>query len=189
MRVRPLGTPVELYLAYRHLNLPDCDDIRFHPECPFGPGIYVPAMLALVRHVVTNKPQGLHRTALNPQGHQRPHVTRRDMGGAVKLTPNEHVTIALGVAEGIETALSLQRLPEWFDSPVWSLLFANNLANLPVLPAIETLAVSVDRDEDGEAAARQVSHRWRRAGRMVFFAKSNTAGKDLNDVVRRELAS
>jgi hypothetical protein len=192
----PAATPVELHLAYRHLNLPDSDDIRFHPECPFGPGIYVPAMVALVRHVITNKPQGLHRTALNPQGHQRRDLGGNGrmslgtmMGGAVKLTLDEHVTIALGVAEGIETALSLQRLPEWFGSPVWSLLFASNLANLPVLPAIETLAVSVDRDEDGEAAAREVSHRWRRAGRMVFFAKPNAAGEDLNDVVRRELAS
>jgi hypothetical protein len=188
----PAGTPVELHLAYRHLNLPDSDDVRFHPECPFGPGIYVPAMVALVRHVVTNKPQGLHRSALNPQGHQRRdlggngRLSLGDMiGGAVKLTPDEHVTLALGVAEGIETALSLQRVPEWFGSPVWSLLFADNLANLPVLPGIETLAVSVDRDNAGETAALAVSHRWRRAGRLVFFAKPHAAGEDLNDVVRR----
>ena len=107
------------------------------------------------------------------------------IGGAVKLTPDEHVTIALGVAEGVETALSLQRLPEWLGSPVWSLLFADNLANLPVLPGIETLAVSVDRDEDGKGAAREVSHRWRRAGCQVFFAKPNANGEDINDVVRR----
>jgi hypothetical protein len=192
----PAGTPVELHFAYRHLNLPDSEDIRFHPECPFGIDdkdrrLFVPAMVALVRHVVTNKPQGIHRTALDLQGNQRrdlenSRLSLGDMiGGAVKLTPDEHVTIALGIAEGIETALSLQRVPEWFGSPVWSLLFADNLANLPVLPGIETLAVSVDRDKAGEKAALEVSHRWRRAGRMVFFAKPHAAGEDLNDVVRR----
>src|SRR5262249_47041429 len=72
----PVGTPVELHLAYRHLNLPDCEDIRFHPECPFGVDdkdqrLFVPDMVALVRHVVTNKPQGIHRTALDLQGNQR----------------------------------------------------------------------------------------------------------------------
>jgi hypothetical protein len=129
-------------------------------------------MVALVRHIITNVPQGVHRTAIDPQGNQR-----RDLGqngrlslgamidGAIKLTPDEHVTIALGVAEGIETALSLQRLPEWLGSPVWSL--ANNLANMPILPGIETLAVSVDRDKAGEDAARKVSQRWRAAGRLV----------------------
>jgi hypothetical protein len=106
----PGGTPVELHLACRHLNLPDCDDIRFHPKCPFGQGIYVPAMVALVRNVVTNKPQGLHRTALDLQGNQRRDLGGNGrmslgamMGGAVKLTPDEHVTVALGVAEAGRT--------------------------------------------------------------------------------------
>jgi hypothetical protein len=194
----PAGTPVELHLARRHLSLPDSEDIRFHPGCPFGSdsvghSIYVPAMVALVRHIITNKPQGVHRTALDLQGNQR-----RDLGkngrlslgamidGAIKLTPDEHVTIALGIAEGIETALSLQRLPEWFGSPVWSLLYADNLANLPVLPGIETLAVAVDRDKAGEDAAREVSQRWRAAGRTVFLARADVDGEDINDVMVRE---
>jgi hypothetical protein len=180
------------------VNLPDSDDIRFHPECPFGRTnkgqcIYVPALVALVRHIITNKPQGVHRTPLDLQGNQRRDLENSRLslgtmiGGAIKLTPDEHVTIALGVAEGIETALSLQRLPEWLGSPVWSLLFADNLANLPVLPGIETLVVSVDRDKAGEDAARGVSHRWRSAGRRVFFARPDNDGEDINDVViRRE---
>jgi hypothetical protein len=194
----PTGTPVELHLARRHLGLPDNQDIRFHPECQFGKNsvghcIYVPAMVALVRHIISNEPQGVHRTALDLQGNQR-----RDLGkngrlslgamidGAIKLTPDEHVTIALGVAEGLETSLSLQKLPEWFGSPVWSLLYAGNLAKLRVLPGIEALAVSVDRDKAGEDAAREVSQRWRAAGRSVFFARADRDGEDINDVVTRE---
>jgi hypothetical protein len=193
----PTGTLVELHLTHRHLGLPDTYDIRFHPSCPFGKNakgdcIYVPAMVALVRHIITNEPQGVHRTALDLQGNQRRDLGKngrlslgRMIDGAIKLTPDEHVTIALGVAEGVETALSLQQLPEWFGSPVWSLLYAGNLGNLPVLPGIETLAVAVDRDRAGEDAARKVSQHWRAAGLSVFFAKANTDGEDINDVVAR----
>ena len=70
----PRGTPVDQYLARRHLTLPPgCDCVRFHRRCPFGKddagrAIYTPAMVALVRNIVTNEPQAVHRTALDLAG-------------------------------------------------------------------------------------------------------------------------
>ncbi len=63
-------TPVAIYLARRGLHLPSQDVIRFHPRCPFGQDangstIYTSAMIALVRGIVSNDPQAIHRTALD----------------------------------------------------------------------------------------------------------------------------
>jgi putative DNA primase/helicase len=183
------GTPVETYLASRHLILPrGADVLRFHPYCPFA-GERTPAMIALVRNIESNEPQAIHRTALDLNGHKTEINGKSKMalapigGGAIKLTSDVEVTIALGVAEGIETALSLQRLPEWLGSPVWSLLNANGVQNFPVLTAVETLAIAVDHDRTGEKAARAVCERWRAAGREVFLAKPDNTDEDLNDVI------
>src|SRR5262249_49019139 len=123
----PHGTPVERYLASRHVALPAdaAEVLRYHPACPFA-GEKPPAMVALVRNIESNEPQAIHRTALHRDGRKAEINGKSKMalgaisGGAVKLTPDENVTIALAIAEGIETALSLQRLPEWSGSPVWS---------------------------------------------------------------------
>ena len=69
--VDPRGTIVEGYLRSRHLDLPGKvanEAIRFHPDCPFGTGERFPAMVCLVRNIVTNEPQAIHRTALAPDG-------------------------------------------------------------------------------------------------------------------------
>jgi putative DNA primase/helicase len=195
----PLGTPVDLYIARRHLILPsdpgDC--LRFHPHCPFGKNddgrtICTPCMVALVRNIITNKPQAIHRTALDQDGRK---VTvggydrmalGRIGGGAVKLTADENVTIAIGIGEGIESALSLQRTPEWAGSPVWSLLNDSGVANFPMLDAIETLVVAVDHDDAGEKAARAVAERWCAAARQVLLFEPVAPGDDMNDVIADE---
>jgi phage/plasmid primase-like uncharacterized protein len=196
----PTGTPVEAYLKRRGLPLPSPEVIRWHQACPFG-GRIVPAMVALVRNIVTNEPQAIHRTALNLDGSKAEIICAdgeakdRMMlgslkGGAVKLTDDAEVTTALGVGEGIETTLSLQRLPAWFGSPAWALLWAPGLASFPVLAGIESLMVAVDHDKlknrkrAGEAAAIEVTKRWQAAGREVLLAWPTVEGTDLNDVVR-----
>jgi putative DNA primase/helicase len=194
----PIETPVELYLASRGLKLPPLarDVIRFHPTCPFGRDaegrtIRTPAMIALVRNVISSKPQAVHRTALDATG-RKIEIAGCDRmalgpieGAAVKLTADEDVTFGLGIAEGIETALSLQRLPEWAGSPVWSLLHRHGVETFPLLARVETLAIAVDHDPPGEAAARAVTKRWHEAGREVLLFEANKSGADLNDVIRK----
>jgi hypothetical protein len=195
-------SPVEFYLGLRRVVLPPgCTCIRLHPHCPFGKDgnsstIYTPAMVALVTSILDNKPLGIHRTALDRQGNgvEVGGLKRRTLGatagGAIKLTPDDEVSIALGAGEGIESALSLRRLPEWLDGPVWSLLNKKGIADLPVLASIETLAVAVDADADGagEQAARTVGQRWREAGREVLLFIPSQNGEDLNDIARRRIA-
>jgi hypothetical protein len=188
------GTPVETYLGRRNLAPPPdaAEVLRFHPRCVFGKDehwVHTPAMVALVRNVTTDAPQAIQRTALNPSG-RKVEVNGRDRmalgpvkGGAVKLTADEHVIYALGIAEGIETALSLQHLPEWRGLPVWSLINADGIDSFPVLAGIETLVIAVDHDKAGEDAALAVAKRWRAAGREVLLVEAIKPGNDLNDVM------
>ena len=67
------------------------------------------------------------------------------------------MTTALAIGEGIETALSLMVIDDWCG-PVWSCLFAANLAEFPVLGGIGSLVVVVDADE---ADAERRLTRWR----------------------------
>lgn len=191
----PRHTLVERYLATRGLPLPleaAGEALRFHPRCPFGPGCTTPAMVALVRDIRSNEPLGIHRTALDLLGHKR-EIDGRDRmalgqigGGAVKLTPDEDVTIGLGVGEGIETTLTLTLMPDWVGSPIWACLSAGALAAFPVISGIETLVVAVDHDEPGRNAARQAIARWHEAGRETLALTPKRPGADLNDLVRKE---
>lgn len=187
---QPAESPVVHYLARRGLDLiPDAHEVlRFHPSAPFA-GNRTRAMVALVRNIITNEPQAIHRTALSLDG-QKAEVNGKDRlalasirGGAVKLTADEEVTTCLGIGEGIETTLSLRCLPEFGASPAWSVLNAGGITSFPVLPGIECLWIAVDDDPAGRGASELCADRWHRAGREVFLVKSKTLGHDLNDVV------
>jgi hypothetical protein len=190
----PVGTPVVSYLAHRGVLdvVPDGalgEVLRFHPACKFGLTV-VPCLVALVRSIVTNEPQGLMRTALSPDGRKITidGIDRRALGqlknGAVKLTSDDMVTLALGIAEGVETALSMRLAPEFGPSPIWSVLCAEGIRNFPVLPGVECLWIGTDNDANGagQSAAAECSDRWTAAGVEVRRVIPNAVG-DLNDVV------
>jgi hypothetical protein len=68
-------------------------------------------MLALLRDIRTNKPRAIHRTALTPAGGKIGRmVLGSKVGAAIKLSPDDAVTMGLAIAEGIETALSGMQL-------------------------------------------------------------------------------
>lgn len=191
----PSGTPVETYLARRGLVLPPGaagEAIRWHPSCPFGKH-RCGAMLALVRDIETDEPIGLHRTAITTDG-----VKRGDLGtggrmmlgptagGVVKLTCDAEITLALGIGEGIESTLSLQKHPAFGTTPVWATLSAMQLAAFPLLSGIEALWIAVDNDDAGRSAAQATAERWQK--REVRRVVPNAYGKDLNDLVREDLS-
>ncbi len=187
----PGGTPAQVYLRHRGLHLPDeaaGEAIRYHPECPFG-GRRTPAMVCLVRDVVTNEPKAIHRTALTHDGHKAQIDGKERLalgptaGGAIKLAPDETVTLCLGIGEGIESALSLRNLPEFGPSPVWSLVSASQMETFPTLPSIESLWMAVDHDKPGMRAARSIAQRWQSSGAEAFLITPSAPRADLNDLL------
>lgn len=190
--VAPDETPVLAYLANRGVRLPAGAAgaaIRYHAACPFK-GKRTPAMVALVRDILTDKPMAVHRTALTPDGRNCEVEGEKRLslgpigGGAVKLSPDGEVVLSLGAGEGIETALSLRHLPEFGPGPVWALLNAGNLAVLPVLAGVESLWIAEDHDPAGMRAAADTSARWTGAGKDVFRIKAIGIKADLNDIVK-----
>jgi hypothetical protein len=187
----PRGTLAERYLRGRGLDLPDCavgEAIRFDPHCQFGTGAeakHYSTMLCLARGIIDNCAQAVHRTALADDGTaiKRDGKTLRMSlgivkGGAIKLTPDEDVAYCLGIAEGVETALSMQKDERFGRSPVWSVINDGGIAEFPVLAGIETLWIAVDADDAGRKAAQKATDRWTAAGREVFqLEKGATDGR------------
>jgi hypothetical protein len=192
------GTIVEAYLAARGLHLPeppdDPDVIRFHPTCPRrapdNPDRieHHPAMLALMTDAITAEPCGLHRTFLLPDGSDRLRDAKgKAMAGnvgVIRLSRDDDVTLGLGIAEGIETALSVMQRFRW--RPVWAATSAGAIARLPFLSGIEALTIFADADGAGIAAAQACAARWREAGRSVRILRP-PAG-DFNDLARERVA-
>jgi putative DNA primase/helicase len=191
--VDPHDTLVERYLTTRKLALPDdaARFIRFHSACPWTDDnnirVRVPAMVALFRTITGHEPAAIQRTALRPDGSK---IGRKMLGpvigAAIKITADEDVLLRLGVAEGLESAMSAIALGQ---GPAWSLGSAGALRNLPVLPGIETLAIIAEHDRANEEARDICGSRWQDAGCEVLIVEpSNRAHKDLNDVLQRRNA-
>jgi putative DNA primase/helicase len=180
------GSPVERYLGGRGLTLPPDAPLRFHPACPRSTE-RLPAMVALMSDPATGQPCGVHRTFLAPDGAGKaPGKTKMMLGGAgvVRLVPDAEVTAALGIAEGIETALAVMQRYGW--APVWAAGSAGGIKRLPVLVGIEALTVFPDADDDGASmdAAQECAARWQAAGREVQFL-TPPAGADFADLAER----
>src|SRR6185503_2087409 len=108
----------------------------------------------------TNKPTGIHRTFLKPDGKK---IERKMLGrqGVVRITPDEDVTLGLGIAEGVEDALAIAL--EW--GPAWAATSAGAIERFPVLSGIDCITIFADADAAGSKAARVCADRWVAAGR------------------------
>lgn len=174
------GTLAERYLQSRNCMLPPADgDLRFLPA--HGKD-HSAAMLARITDARTCEPISLHFTQLDGHGSKlgrRLLAGHRKAGGVVRLWPDETVTYSVGIAEGIETALSLAH----GHSPVWAAVDAGNLATFPVLAGIETLVIATDGDDAGIESAATCGERWSAAGKNVLLVAASEMGCDLNDEV------
>jgi len=81
----------------------------------------------------------------------------------IRLAPLEGP--ALGIAEGIETALAVMQRAGW--RPVWAATCAGAVGRFPIVPGAASLAIFADADPPGMAAARQAAQRWRNAGKAA----------------------
>ena len=183
-----LGQAVAVgYLQARACVLPPADsDLRCMPALRHPSGYIGPALVALITDVCTGAPLSLHRTWIKPDGNKAdvspPRLLLKDhpiAGGVIRLWPDEAVTAGLGIAEGIETALSLAH----GFTPVWSLIDAGHLAKFPLLNGIEELIIAADNDDAGRKAANECAARWADHA-AVRIISADTDGCDLNDEVQ-----
>lgn len=188
---RPLsGTPAEIYLRRRRIAiLPHT--LRFHPRTPLGRGDAVdfrPAMIAAMHD------GGLHdegrfvaiqRTFFDRDDARRardlpdPRMTLgRPDRAAVMLAP---ATTILGLAEGVETALSAMIL---FDIPVWATLGSERLHQIAIPDRVTRLVLFPDNDIAGEIGAASAFQAYAMAGRTIETEYPPAGFKDWNDVLR-----
>lgn len=173
------------YLTYRHCVVPPEDThLRWHPSLRHPSGYVGPALVSLVTHVHTREPLSLHRTWITPTGKADLGDTTRLVlakhalkDGVIRLYPDEWVTNKLGLAEGIETALSMA----WAFNPVWSTIDAGHLEKFPVLLGVDELVVAQDQDTAGIRASNACARRWVQAGRTVLVMTQ--VENDLNDLL------
>jgi putative DNA primase/helicase len=207
-RCRPIaGTVVEAYLRFRGCAVPKEGALRYLPASEKYPW---PAMVGIVTDFATHERLTLHITSLAKDGRgkaplERPRNLLKDHEkrcGVIRLTPDADVEERLGLAEGIETALTitaaLGKTAHWL--PTWSAIDAGNLRRLPVLGGIRQLTIFIDRDppkfeerggrmvnvgEAGQRAGYELAARWRQAKRQVFIASPPASAgpkADWNDV-------
>ena len=193
-RAKPIsGTPAVRYLADVRgidVNLLPTDDaaLRFHPNCPFGPGVRAPCLIALYRDVKTDAPAGIHRIALTSDVFAGGKVQRKMLGPwptprAIKLWP---ATDRLFLGEGIETVLAAATRVQYRGTlmrPAWAAGSAGNISKFPVIAGVKELILLVDRDPEGARCADACRLTWRKAGRKVARLQPDCEGTDFNDLV------
>lgn len=185
--------PVRLYLDSRRLwPLPTDHSLRAHPSVeywskdedgrPLLVGRYA-AIVAAVRdmcgelvtaHVTYIEPSGQKLQGHDPRKILSP-LTGRE-GCAIHLMP--HASI-LGVAEGIETALSASCM---HNVPVWPTINAGLLAKWEPPHTVDKVIIFADLDVAGLSAAAKLMERLQERVRLEMRAP--TKNKDWNDSLR-----
>ncbi len=176
-------SPVENYLRSRGLTLPVPPSLRYADLKHAPTGLVLPVMVAAVQSV-DGQIIGIHRTYLKADGSGKAPVTSVKMmlgkcaGGAVRFAmPGPK----LGIAEGIETALSVAQ--ECPDLPVWAALSTSGLKALILPECVREVVILADADEPGEQAAKDAAQKFLREGRNVKIARP-PIGKDFNDTLQ-----
>jgi putative DNA primase/helicase len=191
-RTVPLkGTAGEGYLAGRGLQVPDTPDLLFHLDLTYwDTRTGYPALIAIVRNAAGQR-IAIHRTYLAVDRPVKADVPKPRMmlgsvaGGAVRLGKvGEHGVV--GLAEGIETALSvMQAFPAL---PVWAALSSGNLEQIVLPPEITRVVLLADHDGEGVGlkVAERAAARFCAEARRVWIAHPPHPGDDFNDLLLKQ---
>ena len=186
---RPLAsTPAARYLAGRGIEAAPAE-LRYHPRTPHGRRPltrFRPAMLAAVRDETGLV--AVHRTFLDRRrcdlaAFAEPRCALGPLGrGSVRLGGTATV---LGLAEGIETALSASIL---FGIPCWAALGTERFRLVALPPAVEELRLFLDHDAGGRRA-EQLAREAFGGGLRIEAHYPPRTGDDWNDVLRATRAA
>ena len=188
------GDFVDRYLLARGISLPSYPDcLRRLPTAEHldenKHRTIHPAMLAKIVDP-DGKGTNVHRTYLTNDGRKADVKPDRKMmfgdvaaGSAVRLFEQEGDT--LGIAEGIETALSAAAL---FNVPVWSAINTSILKAWAPPKSVKSVIVFADNDENcaGQLAAYALVARLRKEGFSASVQMPPLVNQDWNDVLRQK---
>lgn len=171
------------------------DALRFGPAISDGEGGVRPCLVAMVgvHGDLTAKGQQryvtMHRTFLKPDGSAKAEMEapRKLMPGTVPdgacVMLSRYTGGALGIAEGIETAMSASAL---YDIPVWAAINSTMLAKWTPPEGCQEVAIFGDNDAKfgGQSAAYGLAHRLAVKGLAVTVHFPPNPGEDFNDIYR-----
>ncbi len=187
---RPIiGTAAETYLRARGLEPPDTPDLLFHPDLSdFETKRGWSGMVAIARDGAGEPTGGIHRTYLLDDGSAKGPPGKKMLGpiagGAVRLAPfpeDGHV----GVAEGIETALSAHAI---FGVPTMAALSADGLRRWQWPTGTTRVTIFADAGHAGMQAAATLADRLNLAG-IPSHIQAPLHGDDFNDDLRHGIAA
>lgn len=187
---RPLGgTLADIYLSGRQIALRS-PALRFHPRTPLGKRSNVRFLPALIAAVATDAGIiAVQRTFLDGRtgqkaGFPKPKRALGSLGsGSVRLS--EPRNGKLGLAEGIESALSAEMLT---GVPCWATLGNERFGLVAVPDSLRELHLFVDADKGGELARERGFNAYSRTGRAIIAHRPPTQGNDWNDELVAALA-
>jgi putative DNA primase/helicase len=184
------GDPATLYLKRRGLGglWPLPAQLRLHPRLPYWhQGKELGRFPALVAPVVTpdGRTVALHRTYLEQDGRKADVPTVRKLTGAAGPMTGACIPLAqpqqgaIGIAEGIETALAA-----WAGSgvPTVAAYSAGNLARWAWPADVRRLVVFADHDPTGREAADSLRVRALQSGLRCEVHTPSEPGSDWCDV-------
>jgi len=186
------GDIVDRYLTGRGILLDQWPvSLRRLDQCRYqgdGEPTWHPAMIAKVQGL-DGKPVTLHRTYLDELGRKADVASPRrlmpgkiDKGCAIRLAEAGPI---MGIAEGIETALSASII---WSVPCWAAVSAGML--MAWEPPAETKEIIIFGDNDpgfaGQSAAFGLAHKLSARGLKVRVEMPTDAGLDWNDVLQAE---
>jgi hypothetical protein len=182
------ATEVATYLRSRGITGPVPKSLRCHGNLRHGPtGLDFPAMVAAVQ-APDQRITAIHRTFLLPDGRGKARVSSPKMAlgplgrGAVRLGP---VAPALGLAEGVETALSAAQL---FKIPVWAAL-GSRLDQVQLPAEVIEVQIFGDNGQAGHEAARKAAEAFQAERRRVVLRFPPERFPDWNDLLMAEAAA
>jgi putative DNA primase/helicase len=174
-------TPATRYLSNRGITLIPPPTIRFLPEAKHSlSGQFLPCMIAAINRWPSTDIAAVHRTFLSSTSSLKASVSSPKMslgklsGGAVQLAAASEI---LGLAEGIETALSAMQL---YGDPVWAAC-GSNLAGVAIPNSVKHVVVYADSGEPGRLAAAKAVETFCSQGRDVTLVCPLDGYGDFND--------
>ncbi|MEX3315699.1 toprim domain-containing protein [Sulfitobacter sp. PS-8MA] len=182
------GDLVHRYLENRHIEeLIYPPALRFAPKLRDGQGGIRPAMIAMVGVHGQEKFVSMHRTFLAHDGSGKAEMAapRKMMPGELPdgacVMLSEYTGGPLGIAEGIETAMSASAI---YGIPVWATISTAIMAKWLPPAGCDEVAIFADNDAKfgGQMAAYTAAHRMAVRGVKVTVHTPPNAGEDWNDV-------